>query len=65
MANSYSNKSSGGSGNGGRLAIKDFPNPKPPAGASNSYEQVSKKLYAHDEASLKKMPYSKAKMGNK
>lgn len=62
---SYSNKSSGGSGKGGRLAIRDFPNPKPPVGASNSYEQVSKKLYAHDEASLSKGPYSKAKMANK
>ncbi len=62
---SYSNKSSGGSGKGGRLAIKEFANPKPPAGASNSYEQVSKKLYAHDEASLRKMPYSSAKMANK
>ena len=62
---SYSNKSSGGSSKGGRLEIRDFPNPKPPAGASNSYEQVSKKLYAHDESSLSKMPYSKAKMANK
>lgn len=62
---SYSNKSSGSAGKGGRLAIKEFANPKPPAGASNSYEQVSKKLYAHDESSLKTMPYSKAKMENK
>lgn len=62
---SYKNKSSGGSGKGGRLEIKEFANPKPPPGASNSYEQVSKKLYAHDEASLKKMPYTKEKMANK
>ncbi len=62
---SYSNKSSGGSGNGGRLAIKDFANPKPPAGASNSYEQVSKKLYAHDKSAMSKGPYTREKMGNK
>lgn len=62
---SYSNKSGGGSGKGGRLPIKDNVNPKPPAGASNSYEQVSKKLYSHDESSMSRGPYTREKMANK
>lgn len=62
---SYSNKSSGGTGHGGRLEIKDFANPKPPPGASNSYEKVSKKLYNHDKAAMSKGPFTREKMGNK
>ena len=62
---SYSNKSSGGKEDSGRMKIGDFPNPKPPAGASNSYEQVSKKLYAHDNKSLHNKHYTREKMANK
>lgn len=62
---SYKNKSESGSGKGGRLEIKEFANPKPPPGASNSYEQVSKKIYAHDEKSLGNKHYTREKMANK
>jgi hypothetical protein len=63
---SYPNKSSGGNEDkGGRLKIKDFPNPKPPPGASNSYEKVSEKIYKHDERSLSRDHYTREKMANK
>lgn len=62
---SYKNTSSGGSGKAGRLPIKDNVDPKPPAGASNSYEQVSKKIEAKDSRALAHKPYTREKMANK
>lgn len=59
----------GGSGKGNSgahyLPIKENHDPKPPAGASNSYEQVRRKIDAKDDRSLAKMPYTREKMGNK
>ena len=69
MGNSYKNKSSGGSGKGNTGAdyspIKENHDPKPPAGASNSYEQVRKKIDHHDDRSLAHKPYTREKMMNK
>lgn len=69
MGQSYKNTSSGGSGKGNTGAhyreIKDNVDPKPPAGASNSYEQVRKKIDRHDDSSLAKRPYTREKMMNK
>ncbi len=62
---SHKNTSMGGSGKGGRLPIKENKAHVPPAGASNSYEKVSKKIEAHDNASLHKKAYTKEKMMNK
>lgn len=45
--------------------IKENHDPKPPAGASNSYEQVRKKIDAHDDRSLGKGHYTREKMMNK
>lgn len=47
------------------MKIKENIDPKPPAGASNSYEKVYEKECAMDEKSLRNKPYSKAKMANK
>ena len=55
----------GGAGKGGRLAIKENKDPVPPAGASNSYEQVSKKIHAHNKSQMNKDLYTKEKMQNK
>lgn len=66
---SHKNTSSGGSGKGNTgshyLPIKDNHDPKPPAGASNSYEQVRRKIDSHDDSSLAKRPYTREKMNNK
>jgi len=62
---SYKNTSSGGSGKAGYLPIKENVDPKPPAGASNSYEQVRKKIDAKDDRALSSKPYTKEKMANK
>lgn len=61
---SYKNTSEGGR-TGKRLPIGEPKAKMPPAGASNSYEQVSNKIAAHDDAALRKMPYTKEKMANK
>lgn len=69
MGNSYKNTSNGGSkkGNTGAhyLPIKENVDPKPPAGASNSYEQVRRKIDAHDAGALSRGPYTREKMNNK
>ena len=67
---SHKNTSHGGhEGHGNRGAdyspIRDNHDPKPPAGASNSYEMVRKKIDRHDDASLAKRPYTREKMMNK
>lgn len=66
---SHKNTSMGGSGKGNTgahyLPIKDNVDPKPPAGASNSYERVRRKIDAHDDSSLAKRPYTREKMENK
>jgi len=69
MGQSYKNTSSGGSGKGNIGAhyspIKENVDPKPPAGASNSYEQVRKKIDAKDDRALAHKPYTRDKMNNK
>lgn len=69
MGHSYKNTSEGGSGMGNtgasHLPIGENKAHVPPAGASNSYEQVRKKIDAKDRASLAKMPYTREKMANK
>lgn len=67
---SHKNTSMGGhdgKGNSGAhyLPIKENVDPKPPAGASNSYEQVRKKIDNHDDRSLAHRPYTREKMMNK
>ena len=66
---SYKNKSDGGSGMGdsGPHYVKIGENKAhvPPAGASNSYEQVRKSLDAKDRSAMGKMHYSREKMRNK
>jgi hypothetical protein len=69
MGSSYKNTSMGGSGKGNSGSdyskIKENIDPKPPAGASNSYEQVRKKIDGHDARSLANKPYTREKMANK
>jgi hypothetical protein len=69
MGNSYKNTSRGGGKKGDseawHLPIKENVDPKPPAGASNSYEGVRKKIDAHDDRSLSKGHYTREKMMNK
>ncbi len=70
MGHSHKNTSSGGHdghGNKGNdfIKIKENHDPKPPAGASNSYEHVRKKIDAHDDKSLAHRPYTREKMMNK
>ena len=65
MGHSYKNTSSGGEGKGGYLPIKENVDPKPPAGASNSYEQIRKKIDAGDARSLNHKHYTREKMKNK
>ena len=70
MKNSYKNVSMGGremKGDAGSkyLPIRDNVDPKPPAGASNSYEKVRQKIDKKDDASLAKRHYSREKMMNK
>jgi len=67
--NSHKNTSSGGSGKGNtgaeHLKVGNNKAHTPPAGASNSYEQVRKKIDGHDSRALAKGPYSREKMANK
>lgn len=70
MGHSHKNTSMGGregKGNSGAdySKIKENVDPKPPAGASNSYEKVRQKIDRHDDASLAKRPYTREKMMNK
>jgi hypothetical protein len=69
MGHSHKNTSMGGSGKGNTgadyIKIKENVDPKPPAGASNSYEQVRKKIDHHDDRSLAHKPYTREKMMNK
>ena len=69
MGHSHKNTSMGGAGKGNseawHLPIKENKDPVPPAGASNSYEAVRKKIDRKDDASLAKMPYTREKMMNK
>ena len=69
MGHSHKNTSMGGEGKGNTgadyIKIKENVDPKPPAGASNSYEKVRDKIDAKDRSSLAKMPYTREKMANK
>jgi len=70
MGHSHKNTSNGGRegmGNTGAhySKIAPYSDPKPPAGASNSYEKVREKIDRHDSASLAKRPYTREKMNNK
>ena len=69
MGKSYKNTSNGGTGKGNseawNLPIKENVDPKPPAGATNSYEMVRKYEDRKDDSSLAKRPYSREKMKNK
>ena len=70
MGHSHKNTSMGGGhkkGNTGAdyIGIKENHDPKPPAGASNSYEMVRKKIDHHDDRSLAHKPYTREKMMNK
>ena len=70
MGHSHKNTSMGGhEGHGDKgakyLPIKENVDPKPPAGASNSYEVVRKKIDAHDDKSLANKHYTREKMMNK
>lgn len=69
MGHSHKNTSQGGAGKGNTGAhyskIGGYSDPHPPAGASNSYEMVRKKIDRKDDASLAKMPYTREKMQNK
>ncbi len=69
MGHSHKNTSSGGSGKDSSgnhfLPIKDNKAKVPPAGASNSYEMVRKKIDAKDDRALTKDRYTREKMMNK
>ena len=70
MSHSHKNTSHGGHeghGNSGAdySKIKHHADPKPPAGASNSYEKIREKIDRHDASSLAKKPYTREKMMNK
>ena len=66
---SHKNTSKGGVGKGNSGAdyskIRDNVDPKPPAGASNSYEKIRVKIDSSDASSLAKGPYTREKMNNK
>lgn len=66
---SHKNTSSGGHGVGDSgahyLPIKDNHDPKPPPGASNSYEHVRKKIDHHDDRAIAHKHYTREKMMNK
>jgi hypothetical protein len=69
MGHSHKNTSMGGEGKGNKgndfIKIKENVDPKPPSGASNSYEKVRTKIDAKDDRALSKMPYTREKMMNK
>jgi hypothetical protein len=70
MGHSYKNTSMGnhhkeGDSGSDYISIRENHDPKPPAGESNSYEMVRKKIDHHDEKSLKNKHYTREKMMNK
>ena len=70
MGHSHKNTSHGGHeghGNSGAdyVKIRDNHDPKPPAGASNSYERVREKIDRSDDRSLAHKSYTREKMMNK
>lgn len=69
MSHSFKNTSNGGGGKGNTgahyIPIRENVDPKPPAGASNSYEQVRKQIDAKDNRALANKPYTREKMRNK
>lgn len=70
MGHSHKNTSMGGHeghGNSGNdfIKIKPYSDPKPPAGASNSYEKVREKIDRHDDKALNHKSYTREKMMNK
>lgn len=69
MGNSYKNTSSGGSGSDSSgakyLGIGENKAHTPPSGASNSYEQVRKKIDAKDSRAINANHFTKEKMMNK
>ncbi len=69
MGNSYKNTSSGGSGKDSSgahyLPIGDNKAHTPPAGASNSYEGIRKKIDASDSRAINANHYTREKMANK
>jgi hypothetical protein len=70
MGQSYKNTSKGGrEGHGDSGAdyskIKENVDPKPPAGASNSYEKIRQKIDAKDDKHLAHNHYTREKMANK
>ncbi len=70
MGHSHKNTSMGGREGRGDSGpdyskIKENVDPKPPAGASNSYEKIRNKIDHHDEKSLANKHYTREKMMNK
>ena len=69
MSHSHKNTSMGGHGEGNKGAhyskIGHHADPKPPAGASNSYEKVREKIDHADDRALSHKPYTREKMMNK
>jgi len=69
MGNSHKNTSSGGMGKDSSGAhyspIRDNVDPKPPAGASNSYEKVRKMIDGKDDRAIGANHYTREKMNNK
>ncbi len=69
MGNSYKNTSSGGSGKDSSgahyLGIGENKAHVPPAGSSNSYESVRRKIDAKDERAIGANHYTREKMMNK
>jgi hypothetical protein len=70
MGHSHKNTSMGGREGRGDSGpdyskIKENVDPKPPAGASNSYEKIRNKIDHHDEKSLGNKHYTREKMMNK
>ncbi len=66
---SHKNTSNGGGSKGNTGAhyssIGENKAHVPPAGSSNSYEQVRRKIDSKDDSALAKMPYTREKMMNK
>lgn len=69
MGHSHKNTSNGGGSKGNTGAhyspIGENKAHVPPAGGSNTYEQVRRKIDAKDDSALAKMPYTREKMMNK
>lgn len=63
--NSYKNTSPGKSKEYASNKIGEYKAPKPPAGASNSYEQVFRKLESKNMSAVNRDHYPRDKMANK